>query len=179
MVKDYHCLGHVQQILAFCVAWFIGIYHYYYGIIIHQFLRLCTVDKHGRLIIRIIHISCHQRPDRGCRIIYHNIDCFSQGSSCTVNTDGCTQGIHIRDLMSHYYHTFLGAHKFFQRLGLYPCFYTGGLLHLLGLAAVVGNVVAVFDNNLVTAASQSHLYGNSGIFIILQIIRSIQANTDT
>ena len=169
----------MKQIFALCIAWLIGINNHNYGIVIHKLLRLRTVYEHRRIIIRIVHKSCHQRTDGHSWIIHHDIDGLSDGLSCTVNTDGSTQGIHVCDLMSHDYDTVFGTHKLFERLSLHSRFYTGRLLYLLCLTAIVSNVVAIFNYHLVTAAPKCHLYGNTGIFIILNISGSIQTDTDT
>ena len=179
MIQHNYCFCHIQQILTFCIAWFIGIHHYYNCIIIYQIPGLITGYKHRWLIFWIIHISHHKRP-YGCgRIIYNNIYSLSKSLTCTINTNSCTQGIHICDLVSHNNHTILSTHKFLQCLCFYPRFHPGGFLHLLSLTAIISNIVSVFDHYLISAASQSHLNGNSGILIILNIISRVQSDTNT
>ena len=81
--------------------------------------------------------------------------------------------------MAHNDHTILGAHKFLQCLSFHTGLHTGGLLHLLSLAANVGDIIAIFDYYLIAATSQCHLNGNSGILIILNISGSIQTYSNT
>ena len=95
---------------------------------------------------------------------------FAQGFACAVNSDRGAESVHIRDLMSHDYDPFFGAHEFFQRLGFHAGFHTRGLLHLLRLAAEIGDIIAVLDDHLIAAAAQCHLDSNTAVFIILKII---------
>ena len=179
MIQYHNGLCHIEKILAFGIAWLVGIHHNYYRIVIHQFFGLITVHKHGRLIIWILHKSTHQRPNGCGRIIDHNMHRLTKSLTGTVNTDPSSQSIHICDLVSHNHHSILGAHKFLQSLSLHSCLHSGWFLHLLCLAANVGNIIFIFDHYLITATAQCHLNGNSGIFVILDIRRSIQTDSDT
>ena len=179
MIQYHDSLGHIEKILTLCITWLVGIYYNHYRIIIHKLFGLITVHKHGWFIIRVLHKATHQRPDGCGRIINYNVHRLTKSLACTVNTDACSQSIHVGDLMSHDNHTVLGTHKFLQRLGLHAGLYTGGFLHLLSFTANVGDIIAIFDHYLVAATSQCHLNGNSGIFIILNISGSIQTDSNT
>ena len=179
MIQYHDGLCHIEKILALCITWFVGIHHDYYRIVIDQLLGLVAVHKHGRLIVRILHKATHQRPDGCSRIVDHDMHRLTKSLTCTVNTDSGSQSIHIGNLVSHNDHTVLGTHKLLQRLGFHTGFYTCGFLHLLRLAANVGDIIAVFDYYLIAATSQCHLNGNSGILIILNISGSIQTDSNT
>ena len=179
VIQHHNSLGHIKQFFTFCIAWLVGINNNYHCIIIYKFHCLIMVYEHRRFIIRIVHISCHQRTNGSRWIIYHNMDRLTKSLTCTINTNSSSQRIHICDLVSHDYHTFFGTHEFFQRLCLHPGFYSGGFFHLLCFAAKIGDTVTVLNYHLVTATSQCHLNGNPGIFIILKISGRIQSNTDT
>ena len=125
MIQYHNGLCHIEKILAFGIAWLVGIHHNYYRIVIHQFFGLITVHKHGRLIIRILHKSTHQRPNGCGRIIDHNMHRLAKSLTGTVNTDPGSQSIHICDLVSHNHHSILGAHKFLQSLSLHSCLHSG------------------------------------------------------
>ena len=179
MIQHHDCPGQIKKILTLCITWFVCIHHNHNCIIIHKILCLGTIYKHGRLIIRIIDITCHQRTDGCGRIIYYNMNRLAKGLSCTINTDCSPKGIYICDLMSHNHNTILGAHKLFQSLCLHSGLYAGIFLHLLGFSAKIGDGISILNYYLVTAASKSHLNGNTAIFIILQIVCAVQTNTDT
>ncbi len=179
MVQYHDGLCHIKKILALGITWLVGIHNNYHCIVVYQLLGLIAVHEHGRLIIRILHKATHQRTNGCCRIVDHDMHRLAKRLTCTVDTDPGSQGIHVCDLVSHNDHTVLGAHKFLQSLGFHTCLYTGGFLHLLSLAANVGDIISIFDHYLIAAAAQCHLNGNSGILIILDICGSIQADSNT
>ena len=47
------------------------------------------------------------------------------------------------------------------------------------ISFVIGDIISIFDHYLITATAQRHLNGNSGVFVILDIRRSIQTDPDT
>ena len=179
MIQHNNCLCHVQKLLAFRIAWSVSINYNHHCIVIYHIFSLLAVHKHRWLVVWIIHISCDQRSDRFCRIIHYNTDRFSKCFTCTENTDCCSQRIHICDFMSHDNDSVFRTHKLFQCLRFYPGFYAGILLHLLSLSAVIGNIISILNNNLITATSKCHLYSNTWILIILNISGSIQSHTNT
>ena len=179
MIQNNDRPGHVEKFLTFCIAWFIGIYNDYYRIIIYKLHRLVSIDEHGRLIVRVVHISCHQRTDGCRRVIHYDMDRFAKCLTCTVDTDGSSKCIDICDLVSHDHNALLGAHKLLEGLRLDTRLDTGGLLHLLCLAAIVSDLVAILDHDLIAASSKCHLDRDTGIFIILKISSGIQSDTDT
>ena len=96
------------------------------------------------------------------------MDRFAKCLTCTVDTDGSSKCIDI-----------LGAHKLLESLRLDTRLDTGGLLHLLCLAAIISDLVAILDHDLIAASSKCHLDRDTGIFIILKISSGIQSDTDT
>ena len=103
---------------------------------------------------------------------------FIQRFRSPVNTDPCSDGIHIRDLVSHNHNLILAHHKFTESVGFYPGFYPGALAHLLGFAAKVCHLIPIFDHYLIASTAKSQVDGNAGILIILGIGRRINADTD-
>ena len=81
--------------------------------------------------------------------------------------------------MSHDKEPVLVLHQLPEGVCLYPGLHPGGLLHLLGLTAIILNLVGVLDHCLVTAPSQGHVYGCPGIFIILAVAVAVHTDTDT
>ena len=81
--------------------------------------------------------------------------------------------------MSHNHNPVLGAHELFQSLCLHPCLHTGVLLYLLGFAPKIGDGIPVLDHYLIAAAAKGHLDGNTAVLIVLQIVGTVQSDTDT
>src|SRR5699024_3469722 len=130
------------------------------------------------IIIRIILESLNDGTHRHSRIIYNDVGFLIQGLSCPVNTNAGTYGIHIRDLMSHNHYLILAHHKFSEGMGFYTGLYTGALAHLLRFTTEISHLIPVLDHHLVTAAPQSQVNGNTGIFVILGVTGGVNANTD-
>ena len=86
---------------------------------------------------------------------------FTKSLTCTVNTNGSSERINIRNLVSHDHNTLFGTHKFFECLCLYSGFDSGSLFHLLRLTAIISNLLTILDYDLVTATSKCHLDRNT------------------
>ena len=96
-----------------------------------------------------------------------------------VDSNGGSKGIRIPDPVSHNEQLILRLHQLSHGVGLYPGLYPGGLLQLLGLAAVVGDLGSVLHHRLVAAAAQSHVNGCSGVLVVSDIGLSVHTHTDT
>ena len=81
--------------------------------------------------------------------------------------------------MSHNKEPVLVLHQLPEGMGLYPGLHPGCLLHLLGLAAIILNLIRILDHCLVAAPSQGHVNGRPGIFIILAVAVTVHTDTDT
>jgi len=79
--------------------------------------------------------------------------------------------------MSHNHNMLTALDNLPQCMGFDSCFYTGVLLYLLAVTAIVDNIFTLFDYHLVAAPAQCQVDCHTGIFIILII--SITADTDS
>ena len=179
MIQHHNGLCLRKKLLTLRVAWFIGIHHDHNGIVVHNILCLRAVHKHMLIIIRIVHKILNDRAHRHGWIIYNNMGLLIQGFCCPVDTDTCTDRVHIGNLVSHDHHFILGNHKFFQGMCLHTCLHTGILAHLLGFPAKICHALFVLDHHLVTAAAKGKVNGDSGVLIILGIAGRIDTDTDT
>ena len=70
--------------------------------------------------------------------------------------------------MSHNHDLIAALNELTQRVGFHTGLHTGGLLHLLGLAAKIGDLLALPDNNLIAAAGQRQINSNPRKLVILR-----------
>ena len=63
-------------------------------------------------------------------------------------------------------------------MGLHAGLHAGGLLHLLGLAAVILDLIPVLHNRLVAAPPQSHVDGGPGVLIVLSVGLPVHTDSD-
>ena len=179
MIQDYYGLCPAQKLRTFRIARLVGVYHNYDSILVCQLHGSGTVYKHVLLILRILHIACNQRTDRGRRIVDDNLCLLAKRLAGPIHTNGRPQGIDICNLVSHTEDSVLGRKKFLQCLCLHPRLDPGIFLRLKRLSAPIGNGLAVLYGSLVSSPAKSHLHGYSGIFIILAERNAVQSDPDT
>src|SRR5690554_1000517 len=81
--------------------------------------------------------------------------------------------------MPHYYNLVFTLYKFTKCMGFNPCLNPCVLLYLNTLAPVIGNLVPILYNRLISTSSQSEIYGCTGIFIACYIAVSIYTKSYT
>ena len=81
--------------------------------------------------------------------------------------------------MTHNHNLVLAAHKLFQRMCLDSGFYPCGLFHHLRFTAKIRDVVAFFDNNLVTASSKRQFHRDPRRFGSMGKRICVDSDTDT
>ena len=80
--------------------------------------------------------------------------------------------------MSHNKHRILGRDDFLHRLRLDSCLDTGALFDLLGLAAVVNDVVGHLDDRLISASSERKVNRVARELIVLRVGQPVHADAD-
>ena len=143
MIQHDDHFRHVQQILTLCDARFVRIDHNEQRVVVHDLFRLMVVDKHVRLIILVVAERIHQRNDRAGRVVDDDVRFFIQRFRRTVDTDGRTERIGIRQAVSHDNDLLFRVHKLFQRVRLDAGFDSRILFHSLRFSAEILNLRTV------------------------------------
>ena len=80
--------------------------------------------------------------------------------------------------MAHDQQPVLIFHQFPEGVGLHAGLHPGGLLHLLGFAAVILNLIRILHHRLVASAAQGHVDGGSGILVVLAVGVAVHTDPD-
>ncbi len=94
---------------------------------------------------------------------------FSQCIGDAVNTDGASQGVHVRQLMSHNDDLFRRLYGFPEGMRFDSRLDPGIFFLLDAFAAIIENVVLCLYHNLIPASGKSQVNGAAGVFLALLV----------
>ncbi len=175
--NDRVCL--LQKLRTFGGARSVRIHDHDERVASYHLARLLAVNKHILRITRFHGKHLHQWADSAAWIIYDDLCLFAKHMCRTVNTDACAEGIHIRDLVSHDKDILTALDDLTECMCLDTRLDTGVALDELRLAAVIGDLLAVLDNDLIAASSKCKVDRRSRILIALVVGRTVDTDSDT
>ena len=180
MVVEYDNAAAIfQKIRAFCNARLIDIHNNKNGIVIRHFDRLGIGDDRFFFMIQPALKGVYPRFDRIIGRVQDNMGISAKRLGDPVNTDRCTEAVHVGIGVSHDKHLVLGGNDFLEGKCFDSCLHSCIFLHLLALTAEVGNTFRRFDDDLIAATAECQINGSSCKFIILSIGKSVRTDSHT
>ena len=179
MVKYYHRFRPLQKLRAFRVAWTVRIHHHHDRVAADHLKSGQTVDKHVVRVSLLCSKALHQRPDRAGGIVDDDLRLFAQSTGGTEDTDSRAKRVHIAYTVSHDDDILTALDDLAKGMRLDSRLNAGIALHLLGLAAVVRNLILLLDHDLITASPQCKVNCRTGVLIALVVRGTADSYTDT
>jgi len=164
MIQHDDGLRLCQQLFAFGIIRLAGVDHDDGRFVANHIDGLTAGHEHLLLVIRVVEESGHQGLNGGRRIVDDDVDRLADGLARDINADRRSQGIDIRNLMSHDQDHILAGHDFPQGMRLDTGFDPVSFFNGFRLASEVRRRIAVLDDDLISAAPQCQLDGCTGRF---------------
>ena len=178
MIQYHNRLRPIQKCRILGIAWPVGIHNNQHRIGIYQFISHLMVDEHIWIIILISQEHVQIWGNGMAVAVNQDISPFAYTSGSTKDSDRCSEGINICDLMPHNHDIIFGIDDFQESLCLNTGTDTGTFFYLLGLATIIRNGGGILYDCLIAATSKSQVNRCMGKRIILLIILSIRTDTD-
>ncbi len=178
MVQDDNRLAQTKQLRALGDAGLVHIHHHECCAVRHLLNGLLAVVKQIRGIFRVVPEEICNGLQRRGDIAQHDVRLPVHRPRDAIDADGGAEAVEIADPVPHDEDLILCGDDLLERLGLDPCLNPGVLLDLLGLAAVVDDVVRHFDHRLIAAAAKGKIDGVSRKLIVLRVGEAVHADAD-
>ena len=178
MIQHHHGLTVPKEIRTFRDGRLVHIHHHQDGIAPGGFDGLLVADDHVALILRVPLEQLHHGLDCRDLVVQHDVGLAPQGQRDPIDAHGCAEAVRVRHPVAHHQHLVLARDNLPKGMGLHAGLHAGILLHLLALAAIVGDALRRLDDGLVAAPAQGQIDGIAGEFIVLGIGQAVQPYAD-